>query len=228
MSQGHQHEVRGAVAAVTDNRVADWLEPNARPLLLPPGRNDAQPHPGLDSRHRASVQSTKQTVAMRAVRACSIRSARTSASPSGSSRASRCRRRRSCSSSPSASPDTPAVFGLLQSATMRPPPGVPDDASLVVLRGMVRQKDQPSWSPMRFSYPELREMSALRTIFSVVTAWTESDVVVDAPGSLDHAATRVQFVTDGYFSHRWAASSTRFRDCRRRSRARPPNRSSSA
>jgi hypothetical protein len=47
-----------------------------------------------------------------------------------------------------------AVFGLLQSATMRPPPGVPDDVPLVVLRGMVRQKDRPSWSPTRFSYPE--------------------------------------------------------------------------
>ena len=65
---------------------------------------------------------------------------------------------------------------------------------------MVRQKEQPSWSPMRFSYPELREMSALRTIFSAVTGWTESDVVVDMPGALDHATTTVQFVTDGYFS----------------------------
>ena len=38
-----------------------------------------------------------------------------------------------------------AVFGLLQSATMRPPPGMPDDDALVVLRGMVRQKEQRSW-----------------------------------------------------------------------------------
>jgi hypothetical protein len=83
---------------------------------------------------------------------------------------------------------------------MRPPPGVPDDVPLVLLRGMVRQKEQPSWSPMRFSYPALREMSALRTIFAAVTGWTESDVVVNAPGALDHAATRVHFVTDGYFS----------------------------
>ena len=93
-----------------------------------------------------------------------------------------------------------AVFGLLQSATMRPPPGVPDSVPLVRLRGMVRQKEQPSWSPMRFSYPELREMSELRTIFSAATAWTESDVVADMPGVLDHAKASVQFVTDGYFS----------------------------
>src|SRR5215218_9059253 len=48
-----------------------------------------------------------------------------------------------------------AVFGLLQSAIMRPPPGVPRDVALFLLRGMVRQKEQPSWSPRRFSYPEL-------------------------------------------------------------------------
>ena len=93
-----------------------------------------------------------------------------------------------------------AVFGLMQSATVRPPPGVPDSVPLVRLRGMVRQKEQPSWSLMRFSYPELRDMTGLRTIFSAVTAWTENDVVADMPGVLDHAKARVQFVTDGYFS----------------------------
>ena len=93
-----------------------------------------------------------------------------------------------------------AVFGLLESAVMRPPPGVPANVPLVLLRGMVRQKEQPSWSPLRFSYPELRDMSALRTIFSSVTGWTESDVVADMPGTLDHATMGVHFVTDGYFA----------------------------
>jgi predicted permease len=93
-----------------------------------------------------------------------------------------------------------AVFGLLQSAILRPPPGVPRDVPLVLLREMARQKEQPQWWPTRFSYPALREMSALRTIFSAVTGWTESDVVVDSPGALDRAKTTAQFVTDGYFS----------------------------
>jgi predicted permease len=93
-----------------------------------------------------------------------------------------------------------AVFGLIESATVRPPPGVPDSVPLVRLRGMVRQHDQPRWSPMRFSYPALREMSELRTIFSAATAWTESDAFADMPGVLDQARTRVQFVTEGYFS----------------------------
>jgi predicted permease len=93
-----------------------------------------------------------------------------------------------------------AVFGLLQSAIMRPPPGVPSDASLVLVRGLVRPKAQTWWSPMRFSYAALREMSELRTTFSAVTGWTASDVVVDAPGALERASTRVHFVTEGYFS----------------------------
>jgi predicted permease len=93
-----------------------------------------------------------------------------------------------------------AVFGLLQSAVMRPPPGVPADVPLVLLRGKVRQKDQPAWWPQRFSYPELREMTELRSVFSVVTGWTESNVVVDIPGVLDRATAQAQFVTDGFFS----------------------------
>jgi predicted permease len=93
-----------------------------------------------------------------------------------------------------------ALFGLLQGATMRTPPGVPDNVPLVLMRAMVREKTQRAWTPMRFSYPALREMSELRTIFSAVTGWTENDIVVDVPGALDHTVTKGQFVTDGYFS----------------------------
>src|ERR1043166_277275 len=62
------------------------------------------------------------------------------------------------------------VFGLIQSASMRPPPGVPDGVPLVRVRAMARQRDQPSWHPTRFSYPALRELSALRPIFSAAPA----------------------------------------------------------
>ena len=92
------------------------------------------------------------------------------------------------------------VYGLLQSAIMRPPPGLPHDASLVLLRRMARPKEQPLWSRARFSYPTLREMSALRSVFSAVAGWTESTVTVDVAGALDGAAANAQFVTDGYFS----------------------------
>ena len=93
-----------------------------------------------------------------------------------------------------------ALFGLFQSAILRPPPGVPSDVPLVQLRATVRLKEQPASSPIQFSYAALREIGALRTIFSAVTAWTERDVVVDVPGALDRATTRVHFVTGDYFS----------------------------
>ena len=93
-----------------------------------------------------------------------------------------------------------AFFTLLQSARMRPPPGMPDDASLVLVRATMREQDRPQWMTTRFSYGALREISELRTIFSSVTGWSENDVVVDAPGALDHKLTRAHFVTDDYFS----------------------------
>ena len=92
------------------------------------------------------------------------------------------------------------VFGLLQSATLRPPPGLSDDVPLALVRAKMREKDQRPWSRTRFSYPALREMAALRPIFSAVAGWADDNVVVDAPGALDHVTARVHFVTDGYFS----------------------------
>ena len=93
-----------------------------------------------------------------------------------------------------------ALFSFVQSAIMRPLPGVLRDVPLVLVRGTVREKGEPRPMPMRFSYTTLREMSNLRTVFSAVTGWTESKVVVDVPGALDHAATQAHFVTDGYFA----------------------------
>src|SRR4029077_6369423 len=73
-----------------------------------------------------------------------------------------------------------AQFSFVESAIMRPLPGVPRDVPLVLVRGTVREKEQPRPLPMRFSYAALREMTNLRTIFSAITGWTESNVVVDA------------------------------------------------
>jgi putative ABC transport system permease protein len=93
-----------------------------------------------------------------------------------------------------------ALFGFVQSAIMRPlSPAVPRDVPLALINGTVREKAQPFPSPARFPYIALREMSELRTVFASVAGWTESDVVVDVSGTLDHAATSAQFVTDGYF-----------------------------
>jgi predicted permease len=91
------------------------------------------------------------------------------------------------------------AYGLLQSAIMRPPPGVPSDASLVLVRRVAWQEGQPLGSRSRFAYPTLRAMSEQRSVFSAVAGWTESLVRVDAPGALDGASVKAQFVTDGYF-----------------------------
>ena len=62
-------------------------------------------------------------------------------------------------------------------------------------------KEQPLWSRARFSYPTLREMSALRSVFSAVAGWTESTVSRRRGGRTGRRGTRkLQFVTDGYFS----------------------------
>jgi predicted permease len=92
------------------------------------------------------------------------------------------------------------VYGLLQSAIMRPPQGVPSDASLVLVRRMARANDQPVWSRARFSYSTLREMSTQRGIFTAVAGWTDSRVTIGVAGLLDGGTARAQFVTDGYFS----------------------------
>jgi hypothetical protein len=91
------------------------------------------------------------------------------------------------------------VYGALQSAIMWPPPGIPDDPSLVLIRRMARPEEQPVWSRARFSYPTVLEMGAQRSIFAGVAGWTEGAVSVDVPNALDAATAKVQFVTDGYF-----------------------------
>jgi hypothetical protein len=92
------------------------------------------------------------------------------------------------------------AFSALQSAVMRPPPGVPSDVPLVLLRQRSRPKEQPGWSRARLSYPALREMSALHSVFSAVAGWAESTVTVDVDSALTGATAKAQFVTDGYFS----------------------------
>jgi predicted permease len=93
-----------------------------------------------------------------------------------------------------------ALFGFVQGAVMQPlSRAIPRDVPLALVNGTVREKDQRTSSPMKFSYTALREMGELHSIFAAVGGWTESNVVVDAPGALERAATRVQFVTDGYF-----------------------------
>jgi predicted permease len=90
-------------------------------------------------------------------------------------------------------------LSMLRGFTRRPPPGISRDQPLARLRGMVRRADTPNWWPRGLSYPELRQMTALRNVFSDVAGWTVNEVVVDVPGAIEGASSRAHFVTDDYF-----------------------------
>jgi predicted permease len=92
-----------------------------------------------------------------------------------------------------------ALLLFVQSFVSGPVPGIPQQESLVRIRGIDR-----AW-PGRaigreFSYPEYREYAAQRTLFSSVAAWTSSDIVFDVarrePNPQSGAAT---YVTGNYF-----------------------------
>ena len=67
-----------------------------------------------------------------------------------------------------------AAFGIVSGIFTRPAPGVPDDESLVTIRGIQVKGGQPAGRS--FSYPELIEY-AQRTEFTDVAGWWESVVV---------------------------------------------------
>ena len=92
-----------------------------------------------------------------------------------------------------------AVFSVMQAMLVRPAPGVPDDDRLVFLRPQHRPRDDTRWFDRPMSYPELRDASELRDVFSSVVGWTTADVVLDAKDG-EGAMARAHFVTDGYFS----------------------------
>jgi putative ABC transport system permease protein len=92
-----------------------------------------------------------------------------------------------------------ALLLFVESFVSGPVPGIPQQESLVRIRGIDRAR--PGHAIGReFSYPEYREYAAQRTLFSGVAAWTSSDIVFDVsgrePNSQSGAAT---YVTGNYF-----------------------------
>ena len=88
-----------------------------------------------------------------------------------------------------------AAFGILSGIFTRPAPGVPDDKSLVTIRGIAVEDGRPS--ARAFSWPELVEY-AQRPEFADVAGWWGSVVVADLGGQ-DAGAAHVQFVTPNFF-----------------------------
>ncbi len=94
-----------------------------------------------------------------------------------------------------------AVFSLIEAATLRPPPGVPDDPTLVVVRGKERfSVEATGWVPRAFSYPEFRELAAQRDVFASVAGWSRLHVSVNGADDDSNTSAQVQFVTAGFFS----------------------------
>jgi putative ABC transport system permease protein len=92
-----------------------------------------------------------------------------------------------------------AAFSLIQSMTMRPPPGVPDDDALVAVRGMRKTERDTRWRPRALSYPELHDLAQEREIFSSVAAWSSQTVSLETIQD-DQRWGQVQFVTSDFFS----------------------------
>ena len=88
-----------------------------------------------------------------------------------------------------------AAFGILSGIFTRPAPGVPNDRSLVTIRGIT--VEDRGRSARSLSYPELIEY-AQRPEFTDVAGWLESVVVADIGGQ-DVGSAHVQFVTPNFF-----------------------------
>jgi predicted permease len=88
-----------------------------------------------------------------------------------------------------------AAFGIVSGIFTRPAPGVPDDKSLVTIRGIQVKGGQPSGRS--FSFPELIEYSQ-RPEFTDVAGWWES-VVVAGIGGQEVGTAYVRYVTPNFF-----------------------------
>jgi putative ABC transport system permease protein len=92
-----------------------------------------------------------------------------------------------------------AVFAFVQMVTTRAAPGMPDDESIVEIRGKRRPAESTRWVPRPASGPEWHALSELRETFTSVAAWRTEDVVLRV-GDAELPGARAHFVSDNYFS----------------------------
>jgi predicted permease len=91
-----------------------------------------------------------------------------------------------------------ALFALIDAFVNGPLPGVARDDTLVRIRGIARFSGRQVGR--EFSDTEVRDVSAERTHFASVGAWTSADVVLDVPGASDRLPSgAATFVTPAYF-----------------------------
>ena len=93
-----------------------------------------------------------------------------------------------------------ALFTFFYSFTQLPPPGITRAESLVRIRGLDRNGGPERTRGREFAYPEYLDYAAQTDLFSAVTAWTSSDVVLakgDRPEDLQSGAAT--YATTNYF-----------------------------
>jgi predicted permease len=93
-----------------------------------------------------------------------------------------------------------ALFSILQALTMRPAPGVPDDAALVRVRGIVVSRADGRLQPRLFSGPEVNDLATRREAFSAVAAYARHEMVLDLNDGTDARPVAAHFVTPNYFA----------------------------
>lgn len=95
---------------------------------------------------------------------------------------------------------TASMYSVMDGLINRPPPGIPDDRDLVLLRGLEIDLSGPSTRLM--SWEEVTANAARTDRFTSVAAWTTAyDVTVDVTGEGGEgmSTVRVQFVSPTFF-----------------------------
>ena len=91
-----------------------------------------------------------------------------------------------------------AAYSFGQGYLYNPPPGVPNDVSLLALRGTERYDGR--LQKRSFSYPELQDYAA-QPVFASVAGWTPTSVVMDlGDGDEGIVGAVALYVTPNYFS----------------------------
>ncbi|MES2178201.1 MAG: ABC transporter permease [Gemmatimonadota bacterium] len=92
-----------------------------------------------------------------------------------------------------------ALFAVFQAITQRAAPGVESRADLVRLRGKEQPRRGDRWYSRGFSYPEFRDLSEQRQLFTLVAGWTSESVTLESTNSDDAQSARVQFIAGPFF-----------------------------
>jgi predicted permease len=94
---------------------------------------------------------------------------------------------------------TAPMFSVSEGVFNRPPPGVPDDPALVLIRGIDVDRSGPQGRGL--TWAEVTAYAGLSDKFAAVAAWTTKEVAFDGAASGDGGTSvRTQFVTPNMFA----------------------------